>query len=158
MQWSRISEMSNENCDRLKYLETSLEIDVRFSETDAMGVIWHGNYLKYFEDAREYFGLEYGMVYLDLYHKGYFTPIVKSQIDHKNSVNYGQKIKVIARLEKKDSAKIVFHYEVINLATNKLAAKGSTVQVFLGVESNSLELIKPSFISEWEEKQNWIEA
>ena len=147
--------MSNENRNRLKYLETSLEIDVRFSETDAMGVIWHGNYLKYFEDAREYFGQHFKMEYLDLYHKGFFTPIVKSEINYKVFVNYGEKIRVTARLEKKHAAKIVFHYEVMNLASNKLAATGTTVQVFLGTESRELELMKPDFILEWESKQNW---
>jgi len=142
----------------MKYLEATLEVDVRFSETDAMGVIWHGNYLKYFEDAREHFGQTYNMEYLDLYHKGFFTPIVKSEINHKNSVNYGEKIKVVARLQKMDSAKIVFHYEVYNLATNKLAAKGTTIQVFLSTGSRELELIKPEFIVEWENKQDWKEA
>ncbi len=150
--------MSNENRHRLKYLESEIEIDVRFSETDAMGVIWHGNYLKYFEDAREFFGLQHGMVYLDLYHEGFFTPIVKSEINHKNSVKYGEKIKVIARLEKKHSAKIIFHYEVYNMASNTLAATGTTVQVFLSVETRTLELVKPDFILDWEKKQDWLSA
>ena len=48
--------MSNENCTGVRILESTMEIAVRFSETDAMGVIWHGNYLKFFEDAREKFG------------------------------------------------------------------------------------------------------
>lgn len=142
----------------MKYLEASLEINVRFSETDAMGVIWHGNYLKYFEDAREFFGVFYKIEYLDLYNRGFFTPIVKSEILHKASVKYGDKIKVIARLEKMASAKIVFHYEVINLTSGKLAAKGSTTQVFLKVDSETLELLKPDFIQEWENNQDWKEA
>jgi len=142
----------------LKYLETSLEINVRFSETDAMGVIWHGNYLKYFEDAREFFGEFFKMEYLDLFHKGYFTSIVKSEIEHKSSVRYGDKIRVVARLEKMAAAKIVFHYEVINLNSGKLAAKGTTIQVFLKVDSPTLELLKPDFISDWENNQEWQEA
>ena len=48
-------------------LTTEIEFDIRFSETDAMGVVWHGNYLKYFEDGREAFGKEFGMEYLDIY-------------------------------------------------------------------------------------------
>ena len=41
--------MPNENCYYMKSLESFIEINIRFSETDAMGVVWHGNYLKYFE-------------------------------------------------------------------------------------------------------------
>ena len=35
----------------MRGLIASKEIEVRFSDTDAMGVIWHGNYLRYFEDG-----------------------------------------------------------------------------------------------------------
>ena len=37
-------------------LSESLIITVRFSETDPLGIVWHGNYIKYFEDGREAFG------------------------------------------------------------------------------------------------------
>ena len=40
------------------------KIDIRFSEVDSMHVVWHGNYAKYFEDAREAFGEKYGLDYL----------------------------------------------------------------------------------------------
>lgn len=139
----------------MKYLESIIEIPVRFSETDAMGVVWHGNYLKFFEDAREKFGTDYGIEYLDAFNAGYYTPIVKSNINHKASVYYGQKVQVRAILEQHASSKVVFRYEVINLNTGEVAATGSTVQVFLTVEDRLLELIKPAFFAEWEEKQNW---
>ena len=82
----------------MKVLESTIEIPVRFSETDAMGVVWHGNYLKFFEDARERFGEDYGIKYMDAFNAGYYTPIVKSDINHKASVYYGQKVKVRAIL------------------------------------------------------------
>ena len=139
----------------MKYLDAFIEIPVRFSETDAMGVVWHGNYLKFFEDAREKFGADHGIEYMDAFNAGYYTPIVKSDINHKASVYYGQKVQVRAILEQHASSKVVFRYEVINLSTGELAATGSTTQVFLTVEERLLELIKPEFFSIWEEKQNW---
>jgi len=142
----------------MKYLESSIEVLVRFSETDAMGVVWHGNYLKFFEDAREYFGREHGLEYLDCYNNGYFTPIVESQVSHKASVNYGESVLVKAKLIWKPSAKIVFEYEIINTAHNQIAAYGTTTQVFLSVDKRELELIKPEFIRTWEDSKNWIES
>ncbi|MCH2230090.1 MAG: acyl-CoA thioesterase [Crocinitomicaceae bacterium] len=139
----------------MKVLESSIEIPIRFSETDAMGVVWHGNYLKFFEDGREYFGIEHGMEYLDVYNQGFYTPIVKTDINYKASVYYGQKIKIRAILESHPASKIVFKYEVINLTTGEIAATGSTTQVFLGVENRILELVKPPFYAEWEKKQSW---
>jgi acyl-CoA thioester hydrolase len=148
--------MPNENCFSMMILQSEVDITVRFSETDAMGVVWHGNYLKFFEDAREKFGLDYGMEYLDVYAKGFFTPIVKSEINHKTTVNYGENVKVQATLERHDAAKIVFRYTVWNTTTNKIAATGMTMQVFMNAETRELELAKPEFYEAWETNQNWI--
>jgi acyl-CoA thioester hydrolase len=133
-------------------LKTEIEFDVRFSETDAMGVVWHGNYLKFFEDGREAFGKQYGIEYLDLYHQGYFTPIVKSEINHKSPINYGERAKIITTLIPMKAAKIIFQYEIINLTTGKVSAIGQTIQVFLSVKTRELELGKPLSYDTWEQK------
>ncbi|QRR00936.1 acyl-CoA thioesterase [Dyadobacter sandarakinus] len=135
-------------------IASEIEIDIRFSETDAMGVVWHGNYLKFFEDGREAFGKTYGLEYLTIFDKGYFTPIVRSEIDHKAPVYYGQVIKVITRYVPAKSAKIQFEYEVVNLTTKELCAVGKTVQVFLERETRLLELINPDFYRQWKEDNN----
>jgi acyl-CoA thioester hydrolase len=130
-------------------ISSEIDIDIRFSETDAMGVVWHGNYLKFFEDGREAFGRKYGLEYLQIHEKGFVTPIVKSEIDHKAPVYYGQAIKVITRYIPTKSAKIQFEYEVLNVTTGQLCATGKTMQVFLDRDSRELELISPVFYKEW---------
>ena len=127
-------------------------INIRFSDTDAMGVVWHGNYLRFMEDAREAFGVKYGLTYLSMYHNGYFTPIVKSDIDYKSPLNYGDKAKVIATLIQSPAAKIIFEYEIVDLKTGKICAVGKTVQIFLNASTRALELNKPAFYMEWENK------
>ena len=47
---------------------------------------------------------------------------------------------------------------MLNLTTNKIAAIGSTTQVFMNVQDRTLELIKPEFYENWEKNQNWKEA
>ena len=47
-------------------------VEIRFNEVDSMGVVWHGHYATYFEDAREEFGRKYGLEYLMMYEKGFF--------------------------------------------------------------------------------------
>jgi len=49
------------------------EIRVRFAETDPLGIVWHGNYIQYFEDGREAFGRHHGIAYLDHKAAGYTT-------------------------------------------------------------------------------------
>lgn len=133
-------------------LLSEIKIDIRFSETDAMGVVWHGNYLKFFEDGREAFGKAYGLEYLTIFDNGYFTPIVKSEIDHKAPVYYGQVIKVVTKYIPSKSAKILFEYEVINLTSGELCAVGKTMQVFLNKDSRTLQLVTPDFYQQWKER------
>ncbi len=131
-------------------LTAEVSINVRFSDTDAMGVVWHGNYLRFLEDAREAFGIKYGLTYLDMYNNGYFTPIVKADIDYKSPVYYGEKAKVVATLIQSPAAKIVFEYKIINETTGAICAVGKTVQVFLNAKERNLELNKPAFYAVWE--------
>lgn len=135
-------------------LFSEIEIDIRFSETDAMGVVWHGNYLKFFEDGREHFGKTFGLEYLTIFNSGYFTPIVKSEIDHKAPVYYGESIKVITRYIPSKSAKIMFEYEVLNVSTNEVCATGKTMQVFLDRDTRKMELLTPEFYGQWRESNN----
>ena len=51
-------------------LKESIQIRVRFSETDPLGIVWHGNYIKYFEEGREAFGRKYGISYLEIEKNG----------------------------------------------------------------------------------------
>lgn len=157
MQWCRFIEVSNENRSSVKVLKASLDLAVRFSETDAMGVVWHGNYLKFFEDAREKLTEEFGMSHLDVFKKGFFTPIVKTELTYKASIFYGERLRVNVVLEQHDAAKIVFKYEVINLSTEQIATTGMTMQVFMNAKDRTLELAKPAFYEEWEAQQNWVE-
>ena len=59
------------------------ELEIRFSEVDMMGVVWHGNYPLYLEDAREAFGAEFGLSYALYIRENVFVPIVKMDVDYK---------------------------------------------------------------------------
>lgn len=133
----------------MKELTASLEIKIRFSETDAMGVVWHGNYLKFFEDGREFFGEKFELSYLEIYQKGFLTPLVKTEVNHKKTLHYGDSVRIETSLEFSKSAKIIHHYKVFNASTNEVCATGKTVQVFMENDSRDMILSFPSFYSEW---------
>lgn len=133
-------------------LSIELVLNIRFSDTDAMGVVWHGNYLRFFEDGREEFGKKFDLEYLDMYHYGYFTPIVKSEINHKSPIYYGDKVKMVVTHIPQRPAKLVFEYKIINIDNGTICATGKTIQVFLTVEERSLELNTPEFYQNWKNK------
>lgn len=141
----------------MKFIEDKTKIRIRFSESDAMGVVWHGNYLKYFEDGRESLGDQYKMNYTDIYTKGFVTPIVKIDVNYKSPILFGEEIEVRTRFIKSQSAKIVHHYEVWNLSSGKLSCVGTSEQVFLDDKTRTLELFTPEFFKQWLDGLNWIE-
>jgi acyl-CoA thioester hydrolase len=142
----------------MRGLFTSRTIEVRFSDTDAMGVVWHGNYLRYFEDAREFFGKEFSLEYLDIHNMGFFVPITETSIKHLDTINYGDQIQVRVKFIFNKAAKIEFHYELFNQTTNRVSAKGTSTQVFVNSENREMILSKPQFFKDWESKQDWTDV
>ena len=136
----------------MNQLTTEVNINIRFGETDAMGVVWHGNYLKYFEDGREAFGLMHDLSYMEIYNSGYFTPIVKCEIDYKSPLHYGESARIKVKHVYSTSAKLIFEYEIFNITRNIVSATGTTIQIFLNSTTRELELNKPPFFKEWERK------
>lgn len=137
-------------------LTERIEIPVRFNEADPLGIVWHGHYIRYFEDGREAFGQKHGMAYLDMYKLGYVVPVVKVVCDYKRSLKYGDRLVIETKYVPCEAAKILFEYTLYNAATNELVATGSTVQVFLDKVTSELQLVNPSFFEDWKRKQEFV--
>jgi acyl-CoA thioester hydrolase len=128
------------------------EICVRFSEVDSMRIVWHGNYLKYFEDGRESFGERYNIGYMDVYKHNVMIPLVKISCEFKRPLVYGDIAIIETRYLNSEAAKIVFEYTVFRKSDNEIMATGTSTQVFLTPEGELL-LVSPDFFTGW--KRNW---
>jgi len=127
------------------------EIIVRFSEVDSMRIVWHGNYLKYFEDGRESFGLKYSLGYLDVFKHNVMIPIVKVNCDFKHPLEYGDTAIIETRYIPTEAAKIIFEYTIYRKKDLKIVAIGNSMQVFLTPDGELL-LTSPVFYIGWQEK------
>ena len=136
-----------------KLLSVTKPFEIRFSEVDSMGVVWHGHYAIYFEDAREAFGAKYDLEYLMMYGKGFFEPIVELSFKYKRPLIYGMKPEITITYQPCEAAKIIFDYEIRNTETGEVMATGHSVQVFMDAISHQLVLTSPEFYMEW--KQKW---
>jgi len=139
-----------------KFLIERTEIAVRFNEADPLGIVWHGHYIRYFEDGREAFGNSHGLSYLDFYRQGFIVPIVKIDCDYKRSLRYGDKVLIESRFLPCNAAKIIFQYTLYNPTSGQLVAKGSSLQVFLDKETSTLQLTNPPFFEEWKRRHDLI--
>ena len=139
--------------EKEKVLSVTKPIDVRFSEVDMMGVVWHGHYAVYFEDAREAFGAKYGLEYLMMYDKGFVEPLVELTFKYKRPIIYGMKPEIEIIYRPTDAAKIIFDYEIRDAETKEVFTIGHSVQVFMDRYTHQLELNNPDFYKEW--KKRW---
>lgn len=133
-----------------KSLKASHVFSVRFSEVDSMNIVWHGSYSLYFEDAREEFGRQYGLGYLDIFGNGYYAPLVELSFKYKKPIIYGMECRVDITYRPTEAAKIVFEYEIRNNQTDELLATGKTIQVFMDREYQ-LVWINPPFYQDWKQ-------
>ena len=95
-----------------RYLEHQVPVRVRFNEVDSLRIVWHGHFLKYFEDGRWALGQRYGIGYMDLLQAGFLVPVVHASCDHFEPARFGDELIVTTRLYEQESAKIFFYYEV----------------------------------------------
>lgn len=87
-------------------------ITIRYAETDMMGVVYHANYLLYFEDARTRFLDALGYPYDEIEQAGYLSPVVKCEVDYGVPLRYGDVALVYASVTSCTATKTVFAYEV----------------------------------------------
>jgi len=133
-----------------KTLQHTEHFKVKFNQTDALGIVWHGNYIDYFEDGREAFGRFYGISYKDVQNHGFATPIVKTQSEHKKPLRYADDAYIVTTFVDSPAAKMVFHFEIYN-DHHELVCTGETTQVFTDLSGN-LIITLPSFFEEWKRK------
>ena len=117
----------------MKYNET--KIRVRYGETDQMGVVYHANYVKYFEIGRTEWLRCYGITYKETEEKGIIMPVISLQVNYKKSAVYDEVIQVKTSLLRLPKASIEFAYEITNIAGDILAT-GSTILAFVDADKN----------------------
>ena len=130
-------------------------LDIRFNEVDMMGVVWHGSYVTFLEDAREAFGAKYGLSYTKYIVENIFAPIVDLKISYKKPLHYGMRPVVKITYRPTDAAKIIFDYEILNPEDNSVFLTATSVQVFMDRNYNLL-WESPTFYQDWKKQMGLI--
>ena len=108
--------------------EAHVDIQIPFHDVDAMGIAWHGHYLKYFEIARCALldSIEYN--YRQMGESGYAWPIVGVRVRYPAPTRFGQRVRVHAAI-KEFEHRLRIAYLITDIDTGKRLTRGSTVQV-----------------------------
>ena len=107
----------------------SLELPVRFVETDAMGVVHHSNYLVWFEAARVRWMEAAGVPYVEVAAGGNHFAVTAAGVEYRAPAHFGDVVRVTVTLAQLRSRQVRFEYSVENVAGGVLLATGYTQHI-----------------------------
>ena len=102
------------------------DIRVPYADTDRMGIVYHANYIKYFEAGRTEYLREIGYPYALLESEGIWLPVASVSCEYKSPAKYDDILTVNTWVGELKSATIIMAYEIYRKGTNELIAKGET--------------------------------
>jgi acyl-CoA thioester hydrolase len=124
----------------------TVEIPVRFAECDSYGVVWHGHYALFFEQAREALTSRFGFTASKALRLGYRVPITRMEMRYFKPVVADTCVRVTAHLRPPEGARLVLDYEIRD-AAGALLASAQTEQVVV-TASGELLLTFPRMLAE----------
>lgn len=104
------------------------KIEVRYQETDQMGVVYHGNYLVWFEIGRTKYLESLGLKYIELEGLGYYSPVIDINVHYKKPLTYGQTATIKTSVKSYDGIRTVYAYEIFD-EEGTLSVTGSSTHV-----------------------------
>lgn len=105
-------------------------LDVRYYETDLMGIVHHSNYVRYFECGRIDLLEKVGLPITEIEKAGIMLPVVSVECHYKLPTKMGDKLKIISRIGKLPLAKMVIENEIYN-QNGELVCDGKVVLGFI---------------------------
>ena len=115
-------------------MKDEIEFYVRYSETDQMSFVYHGNYVKYFEMGRIAWLNKLGFSYKKMDEDGILLPVIDLKINFKKSAQFDDKLTLITKLISIPSYMIEFEYKIKR--DGSLISSGYTKLIFLNSKTN----------------------
>lgn len=114
--------------------KSELFLDVRYYETDQMGIVHHSNYIRYFECGRTAMLKELGLPIERIEEAGVMLPVVSVECRYKTPAVLGDTLRIVTSVDEVPRARLVIRNEVYN-PSDQLVCEGSVTLGF--IDSNT---------------------
>jgi acyl-CoA thioester hydrolase len=138
-------ESKNNNGPYNIYAET--EITVEFFHLDPLRIVWHGNYLNYFEIGRRALLEKIGYSYDEMEKSGYTFPVIEISAKYLSSLHFRDRAIVKAILMEYEN-RLLIRYEIRNAKTGQITTKGSSTQMAFDIKNNDSCFVCPQILVE----------
>ncbi len=128
-------------------LSVAQTVKVPFYDVDSMGIVWHGHYIKYFEDARCALldAIDYN--YEAMSASGYGFPVVDLRLKYVKPARFNRWLKVVATVEEWE-VRLKIRYRIIDLDSGETLTKGYSVQVAVDLQNGEMCFATPPVLGE----------
>ncbi|SMY34822.1 1,4-dihydroxy-2-naphthoyl-CoA hydrolase [Photobacterium malacitanum] len=137
-------------------LTAELTLTTHFQDADPMGVIYHGNYFRFFEEVRRLLMEKINYSYRDMQASGYLWPIIDTRVKYIKPIPFDHQIRITATLTEWEN-RLRVDYIIYDAATNARMTKGYTMQVAVGIENHEMCFVSPTIFTDkikaWHENQ-----
>ena len=127
-------------------MRSELELDVRYYETDQMGIVHHSNYIRYFECGRSAMMAEIGLPIEMIEQAGIMLPIVAVECRYKRPAKMGDRIRIVSIIDKVPTAKMTVRSEIYN-QKDELLVEGSVTLGFIDAQTRRPVRCPQNFVS-----------
>jgi acyl-CoA thioester hydrolase len=104
------------------------DVRVRYQETDQMGVVYHANYLNWFELGRTEMIRELGMPYRELEERGLLLPVVEAELQFRAPARYDDSVTIYTAVEEYNHLRLQFTCEVRRLTEEEHGLQGGATE------------------------------
>ncbi len=118
----------------------SVELHVRYAETDQMGRAHHSHYLVWCELGRTALMRDAGASYSRLEERGVQLPVSRAELEYRQPLRYDAAVRIETRLEQVRSRKIVFSYRIVSVEDGIVAATARTELVSIDSDGRPTRL------------------
>ena len=120
---------------------------IDFCDVDMTGVMWHGNYCKYYEEVRCQLLKKLGFSYQEIYKRNHQIPVICLKIKYSRPCRFDQEVAITAELVKADHF-LVIRYTIEDRETGVLLSQAETKHAFYDGNKKHALINAPEFITE----------
>ncbi len=128
-------------------ISAAIDVQVPFHDVDLAGVVWHGHYMKYLENARWAVMDRIGFGLEAMIGSGFLWPVIGLTVKYIRAARYGDSLRVQASLIEWD-AKLALNYLILDTKDGARVGRAQTVQVAVERETGTLRLASPTCLTD----------
>lgn len=113
---------------------------VQYYETDAMAVVHHSNYIRWFEEARLDYMEQMLLPYNEIEKRGFMIPVLSASCKYRQAVRFGETVEIETKFTSFSGLKFAADYKIYDESHRILHATGSTQHCFLDKEFHPVRL------------------